>query len=75
MKNALKTYTLNAAYASFQEEIKGSIEINKIADLVILNENPLNIPKNKIKNLMIMETIIRGKTVYKKQLFFILPIF
>ncbi|TFG03046.1 MAG: amidohydrolase [Promethearchaeota archaeon] len=67
VKEALKTYTLNAAFASFQEKIKGSIEKGKLADLVILDKNPLTIPRDQIKDLLIMETIIRGKTVYKRE--------
>ena len=66
IEEALKTYTINPAFASFQENIKGSIEDGKLADLVILNKNPLTLPKKQIKELMIMETIIRGKTIYKK---------
>jgi predicted amidohydrolase YtcJ len=67
VEEALKTYTINCAFASFQENIKGSIEEGKLADLVILNQNPLSIPKEKIREILIMETIIRGKTVYKRE--------
>ncbi|MFX1409152.1 MAG: amidohydrolase [Promethearchaeota archaeon] len=65
---ALKAYTINGAYASFEDDIKGSIEIGKLADLVILDKNPLRIPKERIRELQVIETIIRGKTVYKKEL-------
>ena len=65
MKEALKTYTINAAYAAFEEDIKGTIDVGKLADLVILNKNPLEISKENIKELKIVETIIRGKTVYR----------
>jgi len=65
MKEALKTYTINAAYAAFEEDIKGTIDVGKLADLVILNKNPLEILKENIKELKIIETIIRGKTVYR----------
>ncbi|MEJ2248127.1 MAG: amidohydrolase [Candidatus Lokiarchaeota archaeon] len=67
VEEAIKAYTINGAYASFQEDIKGTIEKGKLADFVILNENPLKIPKNEIKNLKILETIIRGETVYKRE--------
>ncbi|MFX1424987.1 MAG: amidohydrolase [Promethearchaeota archaeon] len=66
IEEALKTYTINAAYAAFEEEIKGSIEVGKLADFVVLDKNPLDTPKEEIKNLQVIETIIRGETVYKK---------
>ena len=58
IEDALKTYTINAAYASFEEDIKGSIEVEKLADMVILDKNPLEIPIEEIKNIKVKETII-----------------
>jgi len=65
MEEALKSYTINAAYAAFEETIKGSIEVGKFADLVILDKNPLQTSKDKIREITILETIIKGKTVFK----------
>ena len=65
IEEALKTYTIKAAYGAFEENIKGSIEIGKLADFVIVNRNPLEVPKDEIKEIQVMETIIRGKTVFK----------
>ncbi|MFX1503677.1 MAG: amidohydrolase, partial [Promethearchaeota archaeon] len=68
MEEALKTYTINAAYAAFEEKTKGSIEVGKLADLVILDQNPLKAKKDKIEEIQVLQTIIRGKTVYKKKI-------
>lgn len=62
---ALKACTINAAKQYFEEDKKGSLEIGKLADLVILDKNILEIDKNKIKDVKILETIKCGESVYK----------
>ena len=61
---AIRLYTWNGAYASFEEKIKGSIETGKLADLVVLNEPILNVSTERIKDLQVTMTLIDGKVVY-----------
>ncbi|MBS7526935.1 amidohydrolase [Fusibacter paucivorans] len=61
---ALKSVTIHAAYQSFEETCKGSIEPNKYADFVILKDNPLTIATDKIKDIPIEATVIDGKFVW-----------
>jgi len=58
---ALKAYTINGAYASFEENIKGSIEEGKIADLTILSDNILEVPHKDIRKIKALGVIVSGK--------------
>ncbi|MFC1558027.1 amidohydrolase [candidate division KSB1 bacterium] len=64
-EEALRMYTINNAYASFEEDIKGSIEPGKLADLAVISENILKCPIDNIKNIKVSMTMVGGKIVYK----------
>ena len=64
---ALKAMTLWSAYQHFEESTKGSIEVGKVADLVILSDNPLTIERAKLIDIKVVETIKQGKSIYKAQ--------
>ena len=61
---ALQAITINAAYQYFEEKTKGSIEVGKLADLVVLDKNPLKVDPMAIKDIKVVETIKEGKTIY-----------
>jgi predicted amidohydrolase YtcJ len=61
----IKLYTLNAAYASHAEHIKGSITPGKLADLVLLSRDPTRVPKEEIKDIKVHMTVIGGKVVWE----------
>ena len=63
---ALSMYTINAAYSSGEEQIKGSIQEDKLADLTVLSDDPMSVPANNLKNINVEMTIIDGKLAYSK---------
>jgi predicted amidohydrolase YtcJ len=65
VSQALKICTVNGAYASMEEGIKGSIVPGKLADLVMLGADPHDTPADEIKNIPVLRTIVDGKTVYE----------
>jgi predicted amidohydrolase YtcJ len=62
---ALKSYTVNGAYASFEENVKGTIEKGKFADLVVLSKDLLKCSDEEIKNTKVIYTIVNGKIAYE----------
>ena len=66
LKEALKAHTINAAYQAHLENVTGSIEVGKSAELVVLDSDIENTPPEQIQDIKILETVFKGKTVFKK---------
>lgn len=62
---ALKSYTLSGAYAEFEEDFKGSIEVGKVADFAVFDKNIMEIPEEEILTTKVKMTVVNGKIVYK----------
>lgn len=62
---ALQAVTINAAYAYFEEDVKGTIETGKFADFVLLDQNPFDVDPMKLKDIKVIETIKHGESLYK----------
>ncbi len=65
-QQALAMYTVNAAYASFEEDIKGSIAPGKLADIAVLNDDPTRVHPERIKDIRVEMTIIGGEVVWER---------
>lgn len=66
-EEALKSYTLNNAYAAFEENIKGSITPGKLADIVVLSKDILTVPEDEIPTTEVVYTILGGEIKYSRE--------
>ena len=62
--NAIKSYTIDSAYLSWQEKVRGSISEGKIADIILVDSNPLEIHPEEIINVQVLMTIVAGAVVW-----------
>ena len=63
---AIRAYTIDGAYAAWEEEIKGSIEPGKLADLVVVDRDPFTIPCDDLKNVEAVITVVGGRIAYRR---------
>jgi predicted amidohydrolase YtcJ len=65
-EEALRMYTIDGAYASFQEDAKGTVAVGKLADLVVLSDDPTQVPAEEIHNIKVEKTMIEGEIVWER---------
>jgi predicted amidohydrolase YtcJ len=63
---ALRSYTINGAYAAFEEDIKGSLTPGKLADITVLSDDIMTIPEDEIPGTEVSYTIVGGELLYQK---------
>lgn len=63
---ALRSYTINAAYSGFEEDIKGSLSVGKLADITILDQDIMTVPEDDIPKTQVLYTIVGGKVEYQR---------
>ena len=66
VEEAIKAYTINNAYATFENDIRGSIKAGKLADITIFDRNLIEIPEEEILQVEVTYTIVDGKIVFEK---------
>lgn len=65
VEEAVRMFTVNAAFAQFEEGVKGSIQAGKRADLVVLSANPVTTAPDKIKDVQVLRTVCGGRTIFE----------
>ncbi len=65
VSDAMRICTMHGAYASFEEDLKGSLEAGKLADFVILEQDPHEVNPSEIVNIKILKTVLGGKTTFE----------
>ena len=66
MQEALIGYTRNGAYITFEEDLKGTLEPGKLADMIVLSDDLLTIDPERILDVQVETTILGGKVVYER---------
>ncbi len=65
LESAVQAYTINGAYAMRQEDRTGSIEVGKLADLIVVNQNIFTVPPAQISDTTVLLTLLGGEEVYR----------
>ena len=63
---AIRAYSIDGAYAAWEEDIKGTIEPGKLADMVVVDRDPTGIEPDDLRNVKNLMTVVDGKIVYER---------
>jgi predicted amidohydrolase YtcJ len=66
LESALRAYTIDAAYASFEENLKGSLQPGRLADFVVLSQDLFRIEPARIHETKVLTTVFDGKVIYQR---------
>jgi predicted amidohydrolase YtcJ len=66
VEQALTLYTRNGAYAGFEEDRKGALELGKFADFIVIDRDVLSIPAGELKDVKVLQTFVSGQSVYDR---------
>ena len=66
MEEAIRGYTRNGAYITFEEDIKGTLEPGKLADMIVLSDDLLTIDPERILDVVVEKTIVGGRVVFER---------
>ncbi len=69
LADAIKGYTLNAAFAGHREKNEGSLEVGKLADFIVISQDLFNVEPPKIGNTQVLLTVVGGRVAYKSESF------
>jgi predicted amidohydrolase YtcJ len=66
VEEAIKAFTINNAYAAFEDDIRGSLEAGKLADITVFDRNLIKVPEAELLEVEVLYTIVDGKIVFEK---------
>ena len=66
-EQAIRLYTINSAYLHHEEKEKGSLEVGKLGDLIVVDRDIMTCPVDELRSVKVLKTVVAGKVVYEKK--------